>query len=281
MSVQIRVTRASLPVPDPAVQLYRKPHDVEIRNYNLDDKVYGLEFMGAGYRSGPVRDAVLNDPSSNPNKSPMPEVYRMYPDHQTPISCAFVRVWREMNPELSVEKFSTLMDPTLAWMNRTGSPPRYNCLTDENRGEKDPAFDAARLCGGALVKGVEGYSLMEALRETISLIQRVVRRTIMYQPFRQSVLALSSRNILNLETILTSEPAPAASDVLAKPWLWYWGTAVTRTGQVNRIMRLGMDGQLKPVRIPLLTRLPVYVPLSWLDQLPPGFLTEPTWMAGS
>ena len=277
--ISIEITRKASAPPATGIQLYRKPHDVEIRNYNLNDKVYGWEFMGVGYRSGPVRDAVLNDPLSNPTKSPMPEVYRIYPDHQTPISCPFVTLWRHMNPGLSVKQFSTLMNPTLAWMNRTGSPPRYNCLTGENQGERDPSFDAARLGGGALAKGTEGYSLMEALREAATLIQGVIRRTIMYQPFRQSVLALASRNILNLETIRTNEPAPAVADVLARPWLWYWGTAVTRTGQVNLIQRTGMDGQLHPVRVPVITRLAVYVPLKWLHKLPAGYVPpDARWM---
>ena len=226
------------------LQLYRMPHDIERRNYNLNDKTLGCAFMGDGYRSGPVRNAVMNDPS-NPTKKPMPEVYRIYPDHQTLLPCRWVTLWRNMNSELSVKQFGTLMDTRLAWMNNTGTPERRNCLTGENMEAKDPAFDAARLCGGAIVK----------------------TRSI-------------SNGIAYLESMLTSDTVPTADWVIARPWLWYWGTAVTRTGQVNRIMRTGLDGQLKPVRIPFLTRLPVYVPLSWLDPLTPGFLPPATWMAG-
>src|SRR5512147_2199248 len=85
------------------VQEYRKPHDVEIRSY--DDKRW--EYMGDGYRGGRVRGAVLDAPLQRP----MPEVYRTpFPDQQTPIPCKWMHVWKDLNPQLSVSKFSTLLD---------------------------------------------------------------------------------------------------------------------------------------------------------------------------
>lgn len=228
------------------VQLYRWPHDIERYNYDHDDEMVGMRYMA--WRSGKVRDAVINDPVYNPTRSPMPEVYRVIPDHVTPLSCRWLHLWYDCNKaDLTPEKWATLLGPTLAWMNRTGSPPRPNCVTgydgEVGHEDKNPAFHSPIFNGGAVFKGVEGDGF------------------------------------LHIETLLTSGPVPTAEYVLARPWLWFWGTSITREGRINRIMRMGRDGYLKPVRVPLMTRLPVRVPLSWVHKLEPGFV-PPThdWM---
>lgn len=214
------------------LQLYRKPHDIEIRDYDMEE-TKGWVYMGDGYRNGPVRDTVLHNPS-NPQKRGMPEVYRIYPDHQTPINCDWLWLWRNLNPKLSDKTFCTLLGNGLAWTNNTGFPGRRNCILQEDMSEKDPAFHTPIINGGATLKGIErnGYFF--------------------------------------LDSMLISDKVPTAEEVLNKPWLWYYGTTVLANGQVNYITRQGMDGNYYPVRVPILSTRQLYMQLNWLDKLPIG-----------
>jgi hypothetical protein len=214
-------------------QFWRHPHDVEIKDYNAPNDS-GRMYMGDGYRLGKVRQRAVDSGKS------LPEVYRLDPDQVTPLQNDFIHLWKDINPELSIEVFSTLLDPNYAWTNNTGWPGHYNHLTGElATGEKGPyeppAFHAPLINGGALLKGAEqgGY--------------------------------------LFIENINTSEPAPSAPYVLERPWLYFYGTQVNPSGVVTYINRRGMDGNLYPVRVPFITRFPVYAPLSWLDRLPADF----------
>jgi hypothetical protein len=227
-------TSALTPVPQPPLmQFYRHPHDLEIKDYNLPNDS-GRMYMGDGYRKGKVRNNAVDSGKT------LPEVYRLDPDQVTPLPNDFIHLWKDINPDLSVEVFGTLLDPHYAWTNNTGWPGHYNHLTGELATDGDnpyepPAFHAPLVCGGALFKGTEqgGY--------------------------------------LYIDNILTSDPAPSAPEVLSKPWLYFYGTQVNPKGQVTFINRRGMDGSLHPVRVPFVTRWPVYVPLSWLDRLPAGY----------
>ena len=98
-----------------------------------------------------------------------------------------------------------------------------------------PGFDKPRVCGGALLRGqVDGSNLM-------------------------------------IESILSSGPIPDPEEVKRKPWLWYYGTQVAPTGKVT-YMTLGVgDGVRVRVRVPLITKMPVYIPLRWLHKLPADF----------
>jgi hypothetical protein len=81
--------------------------------------------------------------------------------------------------------------------------------------------------------------------------------------------------------MLSSDPTPPVTEVLSKPWLWYWGVEVNGKGQVTFITRARADGSGNriPVRVPLITRLPVYLQLIWLDKLPPGYIPPSAlWM---
>jgi len=218
-------------------QYYRKPHDVEMINYDLDEKI-GWVYKGDGYHSGPVRGTVVNNPE-NPLKKGMPEVYRVYPQHQTPLNCDWQWFWRELNPELTDKSFCTLLGGGLAWMNNTGFPGRKNCILQEDTEQKYPAFHSPIINGGATLKGVErnGYLLIDGL--------------------------------------LTSETIPDPMQTIEKFWLWYWGTTVTKTGRVNYIVRLAKNGSYIPVRIPILSRYQLYAPLNWFDKLPIGNPTIP------
>lgn len=172
-------------VQPPPAQYFRQPHDIEMilgtpsADVTKPDRVY----RGDGIHNGTARDRGV---------SAIPEVYRLLPDHQTPLECRWVNLWRNLNPELSLEVFCTLLDENFAWMNHgCGWPDRYNCLTgkkgtDPDNPFKPPAFDAPRICGGALLKGAE------------------------------------QNGRLYIQSMLSSDPTPPVHEVLSKPWLWYW-----------------------------------------------------------
>ncbi len=175
---------------------------------------------------------------------PMPEVYRLQPDQVTPIDCAWQKLWRDLNPLLDIDKWATLLGNNLAWTNRTGFPGRRNCLTGADADKQFPVFDAPRICGGAILKGQE------------------------------------DNGWLLIESMLISDPVPDAAEILAKPWLWYWGTGVRPDGGINLIMRKGMDGTMYPVRVPLLTKYRVKLPLLYLHKMPLGAqIPDARWMA--
>jgi hypothetical protein len=184
-----------------------------------------------------VRQVVLN------TGDPMPEVYRLNPDHHTILNCAFQWLWRNINPDLSDKRWSALLGNRLAWTNNTGFPGHVNCVLGEEMSKSFPRFDQPRACGGAILTGTERSGL------------------------------------LHIESMLTFQPVMSAADVLADPTKWYWGTSVNPKGEVNLIMRLGIDGQNYPVRVPLLSAQPVFLPLVELHKLPIGEpLPGPTWM---
>jgi hypothetical protein len=166
----------------------------------------------------------------------MPEVYRVYPLHHVILNCSFQRLWRDLNPELSDKKWSTLLGNGLAWTNNTGFPGHYNCVTGDEKPKvitdaAFPRFDQFRLCSLAKVTG------------TIT------------------------NGFLWLDTMLTTKPAMRAEDVLKIEHYWYYGRSVNVRGETNYIMRPGIDGRFHKVRIPVLASVPVYIPLNELIEL--------------
>lgn len=210
----------------------RAPHDIERYNVNTDNYTYL-----PGSQKGYVREVVVQ------NNTSLPEVYRFLPFHSVPLTEPLQWLWRNINPELSAEKWSTLMDDSLAWCNQTGiggDNPRANYVLGHNLDAKPVAFDQVRFCGGAIFKvSITGGT---AFIETINAIN-----------------------------------PPSAEFVLNNPHLWYWGTSVSPKGYIYYIKRMGKDGTLKNVRIPLITARQVYLPLSELHVLPEGIFPLPTW----
>jgi hypothetical protein len=205
------------------VQFWRQPFDLEIRDYNMDNENMGRQFMGPGYRSGPVRARAVESGKT------IPAVFRVLPSQQTKLEPEHLQLWRRLNWEFADNILETLIDDHFAWTNGTADIP---------------AFDQARVCGGALLRGAvaDGY--------------------------------------LMIDSILTSQPVPPASEVLGKSWLWYYATEVNPRGVVTFINRTAKDGTKKPVRVPLISRLPLYVPVAWLHRLPAGFVPPSAlWMA--
>jgi hypothetical protein len=213
---------------------YRAPHDIERFNVNIDD----YKYISNTTIKGPVRDVVTITNTS------LPEVYRLKPFHSVGLNATLQWLWKNINPEIGGEKWSTLLDYKLAWCNSSGfgqpDKPRANYVLGKNIGNNDPYFDFSRYCGGAFFKGVIDDSL------------------------------------LRIDAISAFNP-PSAETVLNNPHLWYWGTSVSPRGYVYYIRRMGLDGTMKKVRIPLIVEKPVHIPLNELHRLPEGFLPEATW----
>ncbi len=213
---------------------YRVPHDIErVRMYVTGTQKPDLTYMGT--HTGSVRKSVMD------LKAALPEVYRVDPNHSTLLSAKWQWFWRHLNPKLSDKRFATLFDSYLAWCNGTGNGKRNNYITGDLGHDKDIAFDQARLCGGAIVKG-----------------------------------RFNSGRVM-IKSILTNDPVPDPVYLIAHPeeCLWYWGTSVNPSGQINLITREGVDGQRYPVRIPILTALPIYLPANQFHPLSFAFSEFP------
>lgn len=203
-----------LPVaPAPRFIGWRFPHDTERTNYDLKQ----WDYPG----NGPVRLVA--------KESGKPEVYRVG-DWVTLLSPAWVRLWRDLNPELDDKHFCTLLDNHLAWTNNTGWPGRKNIILGTDLDQKDPAFHACLINGGAYLQG------------------------------------FVAGDYLYPDTLRTGGVVPPADVVLSMPWLWFWGTNITPEGRINYIVRLGRDGTLKPVRVPLITSQVLKIPTRWLQR---------------
>ncbi len=222
----------------------RVPHDVE--RVDVNALIPDLRYRGnvAEYRNdlrgGPPRG------SADPGE-PVPEVYRLDPLHATIADCAVQRMWRGISPDLSDERWSSLMGGNLGFMNKgAGMPGHYNCITGEGEGLTFPRFDQPRVCGGAILYGT------------------------------------LSNGIYHISSILTSAGVPSAAEAMAHPEWWYYGTSVNISGEVNLITRPSgenSDGPNVPVRVPLVTAVPVSLPADELHILPPGFISpDPRWM---
>jgi hypothetical protein len=211
----------------PLEQLWRVPHDCERMNVNKDDYRYRAD----GSR-GEAR--VVLDENAEPIKKPFPEVYRCAPQHHIILDCAWQKLWRQLNPKLSVDRWQTLLGNKLAWCNGTGFPGHHSCLTGADSDKSFPRFDQPRVCGGAILKGkeIDGRLKIEAM----SITQRV----------------------------------PSVDDVLSSNHLCYYGTSVNPDGSVGLIKRMGMDGNYQPVIIPIIMNWQIYLPLDELHKLDMG-----------
>jgi hypothetical protein len=105
----------------------------------------------------------------------------------------------------------------------------------------DGVFDFPRLCGGTVVEGRDADDKVW------------------------------------IKTMLLGEPAPSAQFVLDN-FLSYIATEVRPDGGINLIHRRGMDGQLYPVRMIMLTSEPIFAYADEVLKLPPGFIPpSPFW----
>lgn len=170
----------------------------------------------------------------------IPEPFRLPPDHQVPLNCDFQKLIRDCNPEHRDDVVDNALDSHWILANNTGlgEAGRRNCRTGAYVNDplaKWPALHTPIVCGGALLSGTVTTGFLE------------------------------------IESILTTNPAPPAEYVLSRPWLWFWLVETNPQGAITYMTLSARDGSRKPVRMPLITRLPVYAPLNWLDEMPAGF----------
>ncbi len=219
-------------------QFWRAPHDKERMNINDDDFRY-IPNVLSGTKIGVVREVVVQKHKS------LPEVFRFPQFHSVLLIEPLQWLWRNVNPELSDEKWATLVTDELMLTNGTGfggKNPRADYVNRRNLDAKPAAFDQVRFMGGAKFKGVEQGS-----------------------------------NVL-IETIRVDKPLPTAQELMGKDWLWYWGTGIRPDGGINYIWRRGIDGKDYRVRIPLFTAQQVSLPKDQLHKLPVGKpAPEPNW----
>lgn len=213
------------PAPTSGVQWYRVPHDIE----RMDWKEGDLRYRTDGSR-GKARSI---------GKIPYPEVYRLYPDQRTELNCYWQQIWKDINPLLSANRWSSLLGSQRAWNNNTGFPERFNCITGYGQTDEYPEFDAPRVCGGAMLIGKE----------------------------------VGDR--LYIETMSVEDQSYTALEVMRNRHLWYWGTSTTSDGKIGIIERMGNDGEYHAVLIPLITEKPVWLPLNELHKWPIGRPFEP------
>jgi hypothetical protein len=171
-------------------------------------------------------------------KMAIPEPFRILPDHQTPLDCSCQKLIRELNPDCPDDVVDIVLDQAWILANNTGlgQPGRKNCRTGEYMNTTGAQWPA------------------------------------FHAPIICGGALLSGKALggyLYIESIPAGGPIPAAAEVLRKPWLWFWLIEVNAQGVPTYMTYTG-----KPVRVPLITKKPVYVPLDWLDELPAG--TVPT-----
>ena len=224
----------------PNILLARVPHDIERVDMDAGDDGDRRYRPNVGMSGkGVVRRTIRESGKSRP------EIYRVSPDHTTPLAEKHQRLWKNINPELSGIKWRTLLGNTLAWTNQSGFPGRRDYINNMDMDKSLPNFDAARVNGGMIVQ----ITLDGATAWVDSL--------------------LTGNTVQTPEEFLNTRR-------------WSWGTGVTPTGNINYIQRLGIDGTYKRVRITLITVRKVWLPVDELHILKQGEpIPDPIWRFNS
>jgi hypothetical protein len=226
-------------VPKPDYLRIRLPHDVERVNVNSDAPGSDdyIPNTSNPTRRGVVRDDVMD------SGMPLPEVFRFQPGHDVLLTKPLQLLWKGINPELSGDKWRRLLGSSLAFCNNStgfgGGVPHADFVNGRDLTAKPPSFDFSRFCGGAEVRG-----------------------------------RLSGDRVL-IQSILTSGPLPTAAELLASPWLWFYGTSIAPSRAIYYIRKMGMDGTLVRVRIPLFTEQEIWLPSREVHVLADGERYEP------
>lgn len=198
--------------------LVRLPHDTERLNFDGGDLRY-IPNTENKTAKGHIREDVRSKGKA------LPEVYRFDPDHSIRLTAPLQHLWYGINPELSVDKWWSLVDWRLAFCNMGAGhsyhDPKANHVAGTHLDKRDPSFDQCRFTGGHVAR------------------------------------ALLSGNKIYIHTINVNEPLPTVKQLLEDGRLWYWATSISPTGRIQYFTRLGKDGTLKRVRIPLYSRYEV------------------------
>lgn len=213
----------------------RAVHDVERVNIDLerDDYIPNVGLSGIGV----VRESVRRLGAS------LPEVYRFLPFHSVLLTKPLQLLWKAINPEISNEKWRSLLGTSLAFTNSASGFDNHQHADYVNRLDLDktpPSFDQSRYCGGARFK-----------------------------------ITKAGTNAM-IDSIIGYDNLPAPEELLASPHLWFYGTSISPKGQIFYMRKMGIDGTLKKIRIPLFTSKAIYLPMSELHILNTGEVVEPT-----
>jgi hypothetical protein len=223
IGLRVKLSRHASELPLPV--LWRQPHDRELYLPGPSTRSPDRNYRGDAL--GSVRDT---------GGQTIPEPFRVYPDHQTPLDCGWQSLIRAINPEHKPDVTDKVLDHHWILANNTGigEADRKNCRNGDNMSDpaaKWPALHTPIICGGATLSGtVDG-------------------------------------ELLRIESLLTGNPVPSAEYVLSRPWLWFWLTEINPAGVVTYMTLSAQDGTRKPVRMPLVSRLPLWLPLPWLHRV--------------
>ena len=171
----------------------------------------------------------------------LPEVFRLSPGHHVVLSEAAQWLWRKLNPQLTDEQWTLCLGNTLAFTNGTGFPGHRNYITGEEPNARDPRFDQARVCGGAILK------------------ERYVADGRLY-----------------FEAIDTRKPLPTVDYVMEHPYLWFEAVNIAESGG-KPVIRPLKGGWGLPVYVPLLVAVDEpYYPVELCTKLPEGAAVLPS-----
>src|SRR5574338_1110775 len=110
-------------------EYYRGQHDTERVDMTLANEDLRYIPNVNPFLKGRVRSVVTQ------NNTSLPEVYRLLPFHSVPLTEELQWLWKNINPELSNEKWATLLGSSLAWCNGTGfsdSDPKRDYVNRRN-----------------------------------------------------------------------------------------------------------------------------------------------------
>lgn len=207
---------------------YRAPHDTERVNIDLEKDQY-IPNTPRPWEIGVIRKSVRL------KQKALPEVYRFEPFYSLVLTENLQLLWKAINPEISNDKWWSLVGDGLAWCNEgaghSQAHPKADFVSRKRLDYKPPSFDIIRYCGGAQFKS-----------------------------------KWTDEKRIGIETINIYEKLPTPTELLYKKHLWYYGTSISPTGRIQYIMRMGLDGQLKKVRIPLYTSQDVFIKKSELHK---------------
>jgi hypothetical protein len=210
---------------------YRAPHDTERIDWDKSDFRY-IPNTDKPWGEGAVRQVVRDKGKS------LPEVYRFLPHYSVVLTEPLQLLWYKINAEISKEKWRTLLGSALAFTNNSsgfgGSECHADYVNKRNLDCKPPSFDFARFTGGAIFRGKE------------------------------------TDNNIYIDYINVFRSLPTAAQLLANRHLWFYATSISPTGRIQYIMRLGIDGTLKRIRIPIYGTHDLYLPKSELHKLNVG-----------
>lgn len=213
---------------DNTIGYYRAPHDTERINFDLSDFRY-IPNTVKPWNVGPIRKSVRD------KQAALPEVYRFLPHHSVVLTEKLQLLWYGINTEISKEKWRTLLGSALAFTNNStgfgGSECHSDYVNKKNLDCSPPSFDFVRFTGGAMFRG-----------KTVG-------------------------NNVYIDYINVFRPLPTVAQLLSNKFLWFYATSISPTGRIQYIMRLGTDGELKRIKIPIFGTHDLYLPKAELHQL--------------